>query len=32
VRELLSRLLGPPVEVDLLARLEALEERLAEKK
>ncbi|OPZ98886.1 MAG: hypothetical protein BWY71_01136 [Planctomycetes bacterium ADurb.Bin412] len=32
VRELLSRLLGPPVEVDILARLEALEERLAEKK
>jgi hypothetical protein len=31
VRELLSRLLGPPVEADILARLEALEERLAEK-
>jgi len=32
VRELLSRLLGPPVEVDILARLEALEEKLAETK
>ena len=29
-KELLQRLLGPPVELDLLERLEALEQRLAE--
>lgn len=32
VRELLSRLLGPPVEIDILARLETLEKQFAEKK
>ena len=29
-RELLQRLLGPPVELDLIERLEAMERRLAE--
>jgi len=28
-RELLNRLLGPPIEMDILERLEALEERFA---
>ena len=30
IRELLQRLLGPPVELDLIERLEALERRLAD--
>ena len=30
VKELLQRLLGPPVELDLLERIEALEQRLAD--
>ena len=29
-RELLQRLLGPPVELDLIERLEAMERRLAD--
>jgi len=32
IRLLLDRTLGPAVEIDILARLEALEERVAEKK